>query len=90
MVVIIIQFFLATAIGISRIGIKFLWVTLYRIKKKSTSPQGLLMITSLLTFALFSFTYSITSSLAPGYTHFGSQVYVSSLLDHALSLIHVH
>jgi LMBR1 domain-containing protein 1 len=75
MVGIIIQFFLATAIGISRIGIKFLWVTLYRIKKKSTSPQGLLMITSLLTFALFSFTYSITSSLAPGYTHFGSQVY---------------
>ncbi|KAG0950790.1 hypothetical protein G6F57_000689 [Rhizopus arrhizus] len=75
MVGIILQFFLATAIGISRIGIKFLWVTLYRIKKKSTSPQGLLMITSLLTFALFSFTYSITSSLAPGYTHFGSQVY---------------
>lgn len=76
MVAIIIYFFLATMTGIIQIGVRFLWVTLYRIKRGSTAPQGLLFSAILLTFGLLALNYSITSVVAPGYAHFGSQVYV--------------
>lgn len=77
MVGIVIYFFLATMTGIIQIGVRFLWVTLYRIKKRSTAPQGLLFSCILLTFGLLAFNYTITSVVTPGYAHFGSQVYVS-------------
>lgn len=76
MVAIVIYFFMATMAGIIQIGVKFLWVTLYRIKRGSTAPQGLLFSAILLTFGLLALNYSITSVVAPGYAHFGSQVYV--------------
>lgn len=76
MVAIIIYFFMATMTGIIQIGVRFLWVTLYRIKRGSTAPQGLLFSAILLTFGLLALNYSITSVVAPGYAHFGSQVYV--------------
>ncbi|KAI8088321.1 putative lysosomal cobalamin transporter [Thamnidium elegans] len=75
MVGIVIYFLLATMMGIIQIGVRFLWVTLYRIKKGSTAPQGLLFSAILLTFGLLALNYSITSVVAPGYAHYGSQVY---------------
>ncbi|KAL9548159.1 hypothetical protein PS6_006757 [Mucor atramentarius] len=75
MVAIVIYFFMATMAGVIQIGVKFLWVTLYRIKRGSTAPQGLLFSAILLTFGLLALNYSITSVVAPGYAHFGSQVY---------------
>ncbi|KAI9254738.1 hypothetical protein EDC94DRAFT_618290 [Helicostylum pulchrum] len=75
MVGIVIYFLLATMMGIIQIGVRFLWVTLYRIRKGSTAPQGLLFSAILLTFGLLALTYSITSVVAPGYAHYGSQVY---------------
>ena len=81
MLVIVLYFFLATMQGIIQIGVKFLWVTLYRIKKTATAPQGLLFSSLLLTFGMLALNYTITSVVAPGYAHFGSQVYVSHLFD---------
>ncbi|KAL0138700.1 hypothetical protein V8B55DRAFT_1517051 [Mucor lusitanicus] len=75
MVAIILYFFMATMTGIIQIGVRFFWVTLYRIKRGSTAPQGLLFSAILLTFGLLALNYSITSVVAPGYAHFGSQVY---------------
>lgn len=77
MVGIVIYFLLATMTGIVNIGVRFLWVTLYRIKRASTAPQGLLFSSILLSFGLLAFNYSIISVVAPGYAHYGSQVYVS-------------
>lgn len=77
MMSLVLYFFLATMMGIIQIGVGFLWLTLYRIKKFSTAPQGLLICSILLSFGLLAFNYSITSVVAPGYAHFGSQVYVS-------------
>jgi LMBR1 domain-containing protein 1 len=74
---IVIYFFLATMMGILQVGVRFLWVTLYRIKRSSTAPQGLLFSAILLSFGLLALNYTFTSVVAPGYAHFGSQVYVS-------------
>ncbi|KAI8091113.1 uncharacterized protein B0P05DRAFT_455379, partial [Gilbertella persicaria] len=75
MVSLILYFFLATMTGIIEIGIRFLWITLYRIKKGSTAPQGLLVSAVLLTLSLLALNYTMTTTVAPGYAHFGSQVY---------------
>ncbi|KAI8330549.1 hypothetical protein BD560DRAFT_341788 [Blakeslea trispora] len=75
MVGLILYFFLATMTGIIEIGIRFLWIVLYRIRKGSTAPQGLLVSAVLLTLSLLALNYTMTTTVAPGYAHFGSQVY---------------
>lgn len=77
MVLLIVYFFLATMSGVITIGVRFLWVSLFRIRKAATMPQGLLFSTILLTLGLLALNYSLTAVVAPGYAHFGSQVYVS-------------
>ncbi|KAI9258776.1 hypothetical protein BDA99DRAFT_514103 [Phascolomyces articulosus] len=75
MVLLIVYFFLATMSGIITLGVRFLWVALFRIRKGATMPQGLLFTTILLTLSLLALNYSLTAVVAPGYAHFGSQVY---------------
>jgi LMBR1 domain-containing protein 1 len=70
---------MATMTGIITMGVRFLWVQLYRIQKRATAPQGLMCCTILLTLSLLALNYTLTAVVAPGYSHFGSQVYVSSL-----------
>ncbi|CAO3656079.1 unnamed protein product [Mucor hiemalis] len=71
----ILYFFLATMSGVIYIGIRFLWITLFKIRKGATAPQGLLVTSLLLTLGLLALNYTMTTIVAPGYAHFGSQVY---------------
>ncbi|KAI8060859.1 hypothetical protein BC940DRAFT_311265 [Gongronella butleri] len=75
MVVLILYFFMATLSGLVAIGIRFLWVNLYTIRPGGTAPQGLLLMTVLLTLALLALNYVVSTVVVPGYAHFGSQVY---------------
>ncbi|KAL1932435.1 hypothetical protein VTP01DRAFT_8113 [Rhizomucor pusillus] len=75
MVLLIVYFFMATMSGVITIGVRFLWVSLFRIRRHATLPQGLLFATILLTLGLLALNYSITNVVAPGYAHFGSQVF---------------
>lgn len=82
MVLVVVYFFMATMSGIITIGVRFLWVALFRIRKGATMPQGLLFASVLLMLALLALNYSLTAVVAPGYAHFGSQVYVSEFECH--------
>ncbi|KAL0073484.1 hypothetical protein J3Q64DRAFT_1775937 [Phycomyces blakesleeanus] len=75
MVSLILYFFLATMSGVINIGLRFLWVTLFKIQKGATAPQGLLFSAVLLLLSLLALNYTITTVVAPEYAHFGSQVY---------------
>ncbi|ORZ09214.1 hypothetical protein BCR42DRAFT_423975 [Absidia repens] len=75
MVVLILYYFMATLSGLVTMGIRFLWMNLYRIRRNGTAPQGLLMTAVLLTLSLLALNYTVTTTVAPGYAHFGSQVY---------------
>jgi LMBR1 domain-containing protein 1 len=88
MIALILYFFLATMAGVVTIGVRFLWVQLYKIQKRATAPQGLMCCTILLTLSLLALNYTLTAIVAPGYSHFGSQVYVSGscLLQRTCSL----
>jgi len=81
MVSLILYFFLSTMTGLVHIGIRFLWVTLFRIKKGSTAPQGLLVSAILLTLSLLALNYTMTTTVAPQYAHFGSQVYCNQTVN---------
>ncbi|KAI7869394.1 hypothetical protein BDF14DRAFT_1784551 [Spinellus fusiger] len=81
MVSLILYFFLATLSGVIHMGLRFLWVTLFQIKKGSTAPQGLLFFAILLTLGLLALNYTLITVVAPGYSHFGSQVYCNQTLQ---------
>ncbi|KAF9129374.1 hypothetical protein BGW39_004214 [Mortierella sp. 14UC] len=75
MVMIILYMFWSTTKGIISMGIRFLWVNLYRFRRAATQPQGLLAATMLLMLSLAGLSYSLTMSVAPDYSMFGSQKY---------------
>ena len=68
-------FFTGSVVGIATIGIRFLWVTLFKIKKGMTSPNAMLMATVLLTLMTLALNYSLAMIVAPQYATFGAQTY---------------
>ena len=68
-------FFSSSVIGIATIGIRFLWITLFKIRKGKTSPQAMLMATILLAVMILAINYSLAMIVAPQYTTFGPQTY---------------
>jgi LMBR1 domain-containing protein 1 len=68
-------FFSASVVGIATAGIRFLWVTIFKIKKGRTSPQALLLATVLLTLIVLAINYSVAMMVAPQYATFGPQTY---------------
>lgn len=71
----VLLFFSASILGLATIGIRFLWVTLFQIRKGHTSPQALLMATVLLTLMVLALNYSVAMLVAPQYATFGPQTY---------------
>lgn len=66
-------FFASTVIGIGTLGIRFLWITLFSIRKGKTTPNAMLMATVLLTLMTLALNYSLTMIVAPQYATFGPQ-----------------
>lgn len=75
-VMIILYMFWATTKGIISLGIRFLWVHLYKFRRAATQPQGLLAATMLWMLSLAALSYTLTMAVAPEYSMFGSQKYV--------------
>jgi len=73
----ILYIFISTLSGIVRIGIRFLWIKLYTIRKHGTAPQGLLLATIILMLAVLALNMELTT-LSPQYASFGSQVFLNS------------
>lgn len=67
--------FASSVVGIAVVGIRFLWVMIFKIRKGHTSPQALLMATVLLTLIVLALNYSVAMMIAPQYSTFGSQRY---------------
>ena len=68
-------FFCASVLGIATIGIRFLWVTLFKIRKSHTSPNAMLMATVLLTLMVLALNYALAMIVAPQYATFGPQTF---------------
>ena len=71
----VLLFFSGSIVGVATIGIRFLWLTIFRIRKGHTSPQALLVATVLLTLITLALNYSIAMMVAPQYATFGPQTF---------------
>ena len=68
-------FFTASVVGVTTVGIRFLWITLFKIRKGHTTPNAMLLATVLLTLMTFALNYAITMIVVPQYATFGAQTY---------------
>ncbi len=78
MALLVLFFFSSSVTGIASIGIRFLWVRLFEIRKGHTAPQALLMTTVMLTLIMLAINYSIAMIVAPQYAIYGAQTFCSN------------
>lgn len=64
----------ATVSGTIRLGIRFLWISIHKIKRQRTAPQGVLLFSLLLVMVSITITFVI-DTLIPSYATFGDQQY---------------
>ncbi|KAL2041562.1 hypothetical protein N7G274_005944 [Stereocaulon virgatum] len=75
-------FFSSSVVGIASIGIRFLWLKIFQIRKSHTLPQALLMATVMLTLIVLAINYSMAMIVAPQYAHYGPQTFCDRPLRH--------
>lgn len=73
--VLVLLFFGSSVVGITVVGIRFLWVRIFNIRKGHTSPQALLLATAMLMLMILALNYSMTMVIAPQYATFGPQTF---------------
>ncbi|KAI9751086.1 MAG: hypothetical protein M1815_001363 [Lichina confinis] len=68
-------FFFGSVVGIGAVGIRFLWLRLFQIRKGHTSPQAMLMALVLLVLISLAINFALVTVVAPQYAHFGPQTF---------------
>jgi len=71
----VILFFSGSIVGIGVLGIRFLWLRIFQIRKGHTSPQAMLTATVMLTLIVLALNYSISMMVAPQYATYGPQTF---------------
>jgi LMBR1 domain-containing protein 1 len=69
--------YICSVYGFVRLGVKFFFITWFEIKKGSTSPQGLLIMSFIILMMILSFMNEMLT-LAPQYSTFGTQKFSKS------------
>lgn len=82
MALLVLFFFGSSISGIAAIGIRFLWIRIFQIKKGRTLPQALLVATVMLALIILAINYSIFAMVAPQYSIFGTQNYCDNAPRH--------
>ncbi|KAI5841099.1 hypothetical protein DFP73DRAFT_499594 [Morchella snyderi] len=72
--------FVGSVVGAAFVGIRFLWVSLFKIQTGHTKPQGMLLATVILTLMVLAINYAITIIIAPQYAHYGGQKFCNNTL----------
>ena len=75
MALLVIFFFSASVSGIAAVGIRFLWIRVFQIRKGRTAPQALLIATVLLALIILAINYSVAMLVAPQYATYGTQTF---------------
>ncbi|KAG6014874.1 hypothetical protein E4U54_004725 [Claviceps lovelessii] len=82
MALLILFLFSSTISGIATVGIRFLWIRIFQIRRGRTAPQALLIATVMLTLAILAINYAVTMLVAPQYSIYGTQTFCSNKPDH--------
>ncbi|KNE56546.1 hypothetical protein AMAG_02347 [Allomyces macrogynus ATCC 38327] len=71
----------ATLHGVKVVGVRVLWIRLFRLRKGRTAPQALLLVTVVVIMTLLALLWEMTAVVAPQYATWGSQVYCAATPD---------
>ncbi|TVY49793.1 putative lysosomal cobalamin transporter [Lachnellula occidentalis] len=82
MALLVLFLFSSSVVGIATIGIRFLWIKLFEIRKGHTSPQALLIATVMLTLIMLAINYALAMIVAPQYAIYGAQTFCSNPTRH--------
>lgn len=82
-VLLVLLFFSGSVVGLAALGIRFLWLQIFRIRQGHTSPQALLLAAELLTLITLALNYSISMMVVPQYATWGPQTFCDHPPRHA-------
>ncbi|KAI1844559.1 hypothetical protein JX265_001544 [Neoarthrinium moseri] len=83
MALLIVLFLSSSISGLASIGIRFLWLRIFQIRKGRTAPQALLIATVLLALIILGINYAVVMLVAPQYASFGTQTFCDLPPHHA-------
>ncbi|CRK24146.1 hypothetical protein BN1723_013180, partial [Verticillium longisporum] len=78
MTLLVLFLFSSSITGIAAVGIRFLWVRIFQIRRGRTAPQALLIATVMLALIILAINYSIAMLIAPQYSIYGTQTWCSA------------
>ncbi|CVL12057.1 lysosomal cobalamin transporter [Fusarium proliferatum] len=82
MALLVLFFFSSSISGIATVGIRFLWVRIFQIRKGRTAPQALLIATVMLGLIILATNYGIAMLVAPQYSTYGTQTFCANEPKH--------
>jgi len=82
MALLILFLFGSSISGIATVGIRFLWVRIFQIRRGRTAPQALLMATVMLALIILAINYSVAMLIAPQYSIYGTQTFCTNEPKH--------
>ncbi|KPM39425.1 putative lysosomal cobalamin transporter [Neonectria ditissima] len=82
MALLVLFFFTSSISGVAAVGIRFLWVRIFQIRKGRTAPQALLIATVMLALIILATNYGIAMMVAPQYSIYGTQTFCSTAPDY--------
>lgn len=82
MALLVLWFFSSSISGIATIGIRFLWVRIFQIRRGRTAPQALLIATVMLALIILAINYAIAMLVAPQYSIYGTQTFCTNEPDY--------
>ncbi len=75
MALLILFFFASSVSGLAAIGIRFLWVPIFQLRRGRTAPQAILVATVMLALMILAINYAVAMMVAPQYASFGTQTF---------------
>ncbi|KAL2199092.1 LMBR1-like membrane protein-domain-containing protein [Corynascus similis CBS 632.67] len=75
MALLVLLLFGSSITGLAAVGVRFLWVRLFQLKKGRTAPQALLVATVLLALMVLAINYAVAMLVAPQYAIYGTQTF---------------
>lgn len=82
MALLILLLFGSSITGVATIGIRFLWVKIFQIRRGRTAPQALLMATIMLALIILAINYAVAMLIAPQYAIYGTQTFCTDKPDY--------
>jgi LMBR1 domain-containing protein 1 len=77
MALLVLHLFSSSISGIATVGIRFLWIRVFQIRRGRTAPQALLIATVMLGLITLAINYVVAMFIAPQYSIYGTQTFCS-------------